>query len=83
MSEIVLKESYKNWISDLSSRYQRSQIKAAVSVNREMLMFYWSLGRDIVQMKAESSWGSGFYQQLSCDLRKEVPDAKGFSPRNL
>ncbi len=85
MSEKILKQDadYKTWIRSLSERYQNSQIKAAVSVNREMLMFYWSLGRDIVEMQAESRWGSGFFGGLSRDLRKEIPDARGFSPRNL
>lgn len=53
-------EQYRQWITNLSNRYQRSQIKAAVSVNSEMLTFYWSLGRDIVEMKADSLWGSRF-----------------------
>ena len=47
-------DQYRRWITELSNRYQRSQIKAATSVNREMLAFYWSLGRDVVEMKAES-----------------------------
>lgn len=66
-----------------SERYQRRQIKAAVAVNREMLMFYWRLGKDIVELHAESRWGSGFFKELSCDLKKEIPSAKGFSPSNL
>ncbi|MBR2824341.1 MAG: hypothetical protein IKE24_11730 [Clostridia bacterium] len=39
-------DQYRQWIADLSKRYQRSQIKAATSVNSEMLGFYWPLGRD-------------------------------------
>jgi len=53
-------EQYKAWVAELKERYRKSQIKAAVSVNRELLVFYWSLGRDIVKQKAESKWGSGF-----------------------
>lgn len=76
-------EQYRQWITNLSNRYQRSQIKAAVSVNSEMLTFYWSLGRDIVEMKADSLWGSRFYDHLSRDLKKAIPNAKGFSSTNL
>jgi predicted nuclease of restriction endonuclease-like (RecB) superfamily len=84
MSDIVkMDDNYKNWIADLRGRYRASQIKAASSVNREMLMFYWSLGRDIEKMEAVSRWGSGFYEGLSKDLRNVIPDAKGFSPVNL
>ena len=35
------------------------QIKAATKVNQEMIMFYWSLGKDIVEMNAEGTWGTG------------------------
>ena len=76
-------DQYRHWIAELSKRYQRSQIKAATSVNSEMLAFYWSLGRDIVEMKAESQWGSRFYDRLSQDLQRAIPNAKGFSSTNL
>ena len=48
-----------------------------------MLVFYWRLGKDIADFHAESRWGSGFFGTLSRDLKKEIPDARGFSPRNL
>ena len=80
---IIHDEAYKQWVSDLSSRYQKSQIKAAASVNSEMLRFYWSLGHDIVTMGAENIYGSDFYGTLSRDLQAVLPDAKGFSVTNL
>ena len=48
-----------------------------------MLRFYWSLGRDIVEMQAESKWGNSFFDTLSVDLRKMFPGTKGFSTTNL
>ncbi len=74
---------YKRWITDVSRRFKSSQIKAAIKVNDEMLRFYWSLGRDIVEMKAESRWGTAFFEVLSKDITQIIPDSKGFSPRNL
>jgi predicted nuclease of restriction endonuclease-like (RecB) superfamily len=59
------------------------QIKAATKVNQEMLMFYWSLGKDIVEMKVESKWGSGLLKNLSQDLRDALPNQNGFSITNL
>ena len=79
----ISNDQYRHWIAELSKRYQRSQIKAVTSVNSEMLAFYWSLGRDIVEMKAESQWGSRFYDRLSQDLQRAIPNAKGFSSTNL
>ena len=79
----LLDKDYSRWISELSSRYRRSQIKAAVKVNQEMLRFYWELGRDIVEMQAESRWGSGFLKNLSRDLKVINPEATCFSQINL
>lgn len=79
----ILDKEYKNWISDLSSRYRKSQIKAAIKVNGEMLRFYYSIGKDIVNKKAESKWGFGFMKNLSMDLKARNPGATCFSQTNL
>ena len=74
---------YKEWVKELSKRYKQSQIKAAVKVNRELLLFYWSLGKDIARLKAESKWGTGFVKNLSRDLQELIPNVKGFSQTNI
>ena len=79
----IIDKDYARWVEQLCKRYRRSQIKAAVKVNQEMLRFYWELGRDICTMKAESRWGSKFMANLSRDLKAMNPDARCFSPTNL
>ncbi len=76
-------EGYVQWMADIKQRFRQSQIKAAVRVNTAMLEFYWSLGRDMVELRAESKWGSGFFDQLSLDLRTAFPEETGFSVTNL
>ncbi len=84
MKQITITDScYTQWVKDLAKRYCQSQIKAAVKVNSEMLEFYWHLGREIVETKAESRWGAHFFKNLSEDLRRELPDVDGFSQTNL
>lgn len=80
---MIADSKYVRWIADIKSRFQQSQIKAAVKVNTSLLEFYWGLGRDIVSMQAESKWGSGFFNQLSLDLREVFPQTTGFSSRNI
>ncbi len=82
-SRHIFGEEYKLWINEISNRYIRSRIKAAVSVNRELVAFYWSIGRDIVDKQAENKWGSGFYKRLSSDLQTELPGVRGFAISNL
>ena len=80
---MTAEKSYVQWIADIKQRFRQSQIKAAVRVNTTMLEFYWSMGRDIVELRAESKWGSGFYNQLSLDMRNAFPEENGFSVTNL
>ena len=81
--DIHLDTDYADWIAELKHRYRSSQVKAAVRVNAEKLLFNWQLGRDIVQKKAEERWGAGVVEQVGMDLQREFPDADGFSVRNL
>lgn len=81
--EMTTDEGYVQWMADLKQRFRQSQIKAAVRVNTAMLEFYWSLGRDIVELRAESKWGNGFFNQLSLDLKTAFPNESGFSVTNL
>lgn len=84
MSNLIhVSKEYQQWIQELSKRFRRSQIKASVKVNREMLAFYWELGRDIVARNAENTYGKGFYASLSQDLRHAIPDADGFSETSV
>lgn len=74
---------YKDWLAGIKIRVRSAQIKAAVKVNSEMLLFYWDLGADIVVKQEKAKWGEGFLTQLSKDLMFEFSDMKGFSKRNL
>ena len=82
-NELIMPQDYKEWVKSISARYRQCQIKAAVSVNRELISFYWSLGRDIVEREAEKTYGSGFYDKLSKDLKAVFEGNSGFSSRNL
>lgn len=74
---------YMTWLDELKVRYTKSQIKAAVKVNSEQLLFNWQLGRDLVVRHAEEHWGTGVVEQVSLDLKAAFPNAKGFSTTNL
>ena len=81
--DIHLDNDYTQWLVELKNRYRSAQIKAAVKVNAEKLLFNWQLGRDLVIKRAEERWGAGVVEQVSLDLQNEFPGDKGFSARNL
>lgn len=81
--DVHLDSDYIQWIHDIKERFRNTQIKTAIKVNSEQLLFNWQLGRDLALRKVEEKWGSGIVEQLSLDLRNEFPDIKGFSTTNL
>lgn len=84
MSDLITRDTeYAEWIGSIKERFHSAQIKAATRVNQELLRFYWSLGRDIVAIHAESRWGTGFFKTLSLDMKNALPEQKGFSETNL
>ncbi len=74
---------YINWVNELKSLIQNTQIKASISVNRELLGLYWRLGQSISDKVEKTNWGSSVVEELSKDLKKEFPNQKGFSRSNL
>ena len=76
-------EGYVQWMADIKQRFRQSQLKAAVRVNTAMLEFYWSVGRDLVALRAEERWGAGIVKQFALDMRQAFPDETGFSYSNV
>ena len=81
--DICLDLEYREWLLEVKKRFKNAQIKAAVKVNSEQLLFNWQLGRDLVLRRAEEKWGKGIVEQISLDLQNAFPNMKGFSARNL
>jgi len=77
----MLNKEYTVWLKKLKSKIRSTQLKAAVAVNTELIMFYWDFGRLITQK--QTSWGTKFIEQLSINLKEEFVDIQGFSFRNL
>lgn len=79
----ILDKDYLQWVKELCMRYRQSQIKAAVKVNTEMLKFYWSLGRDIIELQIEQKWGEKVISRLVQDLHDALPNVSGLTKRNI
>ncbi len=80
---IKLLEDYANWLANLKQRIQSAQQRATLSVNRELVLLYWQIGRDILDRQHAQGWGAKVIDQLARDLTAAFPDMKGFSRRNL
>jgi predicted nuclease of restriction endonuclease-like (RecB) superfamily len=74
---------YGEFLANLKTQIRQSQVRAVSTVNRELVLLYWSIGCEILQRQKQSGWGAKVIDRLASDLRKEFPEIKGFSPRNL
>jgi len=57
--------------------------RAALSVNKELILLYWGIGTDILNRQKKEGWGAQVVDRLSAGLRRHFPEMKSFSPRNL
>ena len=76
-------EGYADWLTDLKGRIHTAQQRATLAVNRELVLLYWQIGRDILARQSAQGWGTKVIERLAHDLRTAFPEMKGFSPRNL
>ena len=81
--ELFANQEYETTLADLKKRIRESQLKAAVSVNKELISLYWSIGKTIVERQEKNGWGTKLVEKLARDLQNEFPGVEGFSRRNV
>src|SRR2546427_3533013 len=76
-------QGYQAFLKDLKERIRTAQVRAALAINRELVLLYWSVERDILGWQNQHGWGAKVIDRLAADLRRAFPEMTGFSPRNL
>ncbi len=79
----TLTSDFSEWIATLKNKIRSARNKLVFSVNSQVLELYWELGKDIAEKQQQSSFGSNFIEQISEELKRDFPEIKGFSRRNL
>jgi len=79
----LLPHGYDAFLKDLKERIRSAQTRAALAVNRELVLLYWGIGTDILTRQTQHGWGAKVIDRLAADLRRAFPEMSGFSPRNL
>ena len=74
---------YADWLADLKARIHNAQQRATLAVNRELVLLYWQIGRDILERQRREGWGAKVIERLAHDLRGAFPDMRGLSRANL
>ena len=83
MNKNLTDSDYIGFLDNLKNRVATSRYKAALSVNKELILLYHYMGTEILKSQNMHGWGAKIIDQLSQDLKTAFPESKGFSPRNL
>lgn len=76
-------KNYKDLFTEIKIKVREAQLKAVMAANAQMLLLYWQMGNYILQNQQAKGWGAKIIDKLAVDLKKEFPEVKGFSSRNL
>ena len=79
----TLPAGYGKLLADLKVRVRAAQLRAVVSVNRELILLYWDIGKIIAGAQKTKGYGKQVVERLAADLQKEFPGTAGFSPQNV
>lgn len=82
-SEIVNPTSYGQFLDDLKQDIQESQLRAAMTLTKELVALYWRIGKMVSEKAALESWGAKTIEKIAKDLSTSFPGITCFSPRNL
>jgi predicted nuclease of restriction endonuclease-like (RecB) superfamily len=76
-------EDYDAFLRSLKDRIRQAQVRAGLSVNRELVLLYWNIGNEILARQQEAGWGAKVIDRLAQDLKRAFPEMQGFSSRSL
>jgi predicted nuclease of restriction endonuclease-like (RecB) superfamily len=76
-------QRYQAFVNDLKSKIREARHRTALSVNRELVLLYWNIGREILGRQDREGWGAKIIDRLAKDLLGAFPEMKGLSARNL
>ena len=81
--DLAITEEYRQFITDMKARITAARLSAARSVNREMILLYWDIGKAIADKQEKLGWGESVVEMVASDLKAAFPGSTGFSSQNL
>jgi predicted nuclease of restriction endonuclease-like (RecB) superfamily len=74
---------YPELLETVSGHVSAGRGRAFATINNELVLTYWAIGRDLLARESAEGWGAKVVARLAADLKERFPDTRGFSPRNL
>ncbi len=81
--EAISTKEYVSTLAEIKSQIEQSKVNAILSVNKELIKLYWSIGKLIVEKQKKEGWGARVLEKLAHDLQNLCSGMGGFSKRNV
>jgi predicted nuclease of restriction endonuclease-like (RecB) superfamily len=79
----MARATHASLLAELPERIRTARLRAAVAVNEELILLYWTIGRDILDGQTAAGWGARVIDRLVADLRRDFLGMNGLSSRSL
>ena len=57
-------QTYAGLLASIKERIQTAQVRASVAVNRELVLLYWGIGKEILARQLAEGWGTKVIERL-------------------
>jgi len=78
-----LQENYNEAVQLIKKAVLESQREAVKAVNSRMLSLYYGVGKFVSETSRKRSWGTKALEEISRQLKIELPGLKGFSVESI
>jgi hypothetical protein len=75
MNNLILDHEYQDFLTAAKEQYKSAQLKAVYAVNREMIQFYWRLGKQLIESSITSKERSVRLSPLWIRLNRVLTDS--------
>jgi predicted nuclease of restriction endonuclease-like (RecB) superfamily len=77
---LINNEDYFQALESIKGQIQNTQYRAVLGVNHQQITLFWNIGKVIIM---NSKYGNNFIENLARDIKRDFPNSKGYSVRNL
>jgi hypothetical protein len=70
MESAISNVEYERLLTEIKQQISSAQTRAALAVNRELVLLYWQIGRQIAERQEVEGWGAKVIDRLAADLGK-------------
>jgi hypothetical protein len=72
----LIPPDYAAWLAELKTTIRTARLKVGLAVNRELVLLYWRIGKEILERQSAQGWGAKVIDQ-------PLPDGRDFRPGPL